>query len=75
MRQIWFCEACQQIGVIDYEEHAGVMEVVYALDRDHQHLSPECDNTGMNLRILNFEHLLADLPEWAREGAMRILNV
>lgn len=67
LKEIWFCEACQSIGQIEYDRHAGVMEVFYQIKDAHQSHSPYCPNTVMGLRVL--KTIEPDTAEWVKEAA------
>lgn len=47
-RDKWKCDSCWKNGSIDYEEHAGVYEVVNLIRDSHAAVSPDC-KTGISL--------------------------
>lgn len=51
--QKWFCEKCGKAGSVEYEEHAGVGEVIYKIGDDHNEKSPCCTQPVCRLRIEN----------------------
>ena len=62
MTQEYLCPACCYAGVIVIRAHAGVYEVLNALEADHKDNSPECEVARMGLRVRNSE--LCTPEEW-----------
>jgi len=52
-RQEWHCEACDTRGVVEYQPHADVYTVVYAIADDHRDRSPNCTASVRTIRIIN----------------------
>lgn len=67
LKEIWFCEECLTLGQIEYDRHAGVMEVFYQISDAHRSVSPYCRNTVMGLRVL--KSIEPDTAEWVKEAA------
>lgn len=76
MKAFWMCEDCQRVGAVTVDNHADVMTVLYRLDRAHQDTSPDCNNTGLNLRTLNITAVLknSDIQAWAVEPLAALIE-
>lgn len=42
--QLWYCDSCNQFGVVNYRLHADFYEVTGLIGRAHSSASPKCDN-------------------------------
>jgi hypothetical protein len=80
-RQVWFCEACHQVGCVEGEAHADVYKAMVILREAHQRVSPTCPIPVTLLRVINTaviasrDTLIADpsIPAWVREPASLFL--
>ena len=72
-KQKWFCEVCRTRGEIEYEEHAGVLSVVYLLGDAHMKARPNCNNPTTRVRVLNELNATAD--DWVLFNSMTPVSV
>jgi len=48
--QVWYCEKCDRLGIVDYDkQQSDVMSVCYLLEDDHRRLSPDCEVSHDNI--------------------------
>lgn len=50
--QIWYCEVCGVLGAVMFEDGAGVMSVIHAMDDQHKRVSPGCNLDVLRLRSI-----------------------
>ncbi len=80
-QQVWFCEACHVVSAIRYRKGAYYREVTQALADKHQELSPNCQRSGLGLRMINTPliptraELISEstVPNWAKEQLAQLL--
>ena len=68
MMQEYICPRCCYAGVIVIREHAGVYEVLNALEADHQKNSPECEAGRLGIRVRNPEMCTPEQWESVKES-------
>ncbi len=56
MKQKWICDDCKIDNEIEIPDHSDVMSVVHIIQENHEMVSPACENSYLNLRVVNEEN-------------------
>lgn len=76
MKIFWYCEQCQQTGIVFYSSCSGITEIMEAMQGAHWRGRPDCVNTAAGLRTLNFDAMLKPhVPAWAVEPLKQLIEM
>jgi hypothetical protein len=60
MKQLWYCEQCEQGSRVIVNEGDDVLIVLYRIADSHARVSPDCHNDTRKIRVINMD-LIPDL--------------
>lgn len=81
--EIWWCEDCHAVETTTVAwEDRDVYSVLYAIEKDHHRVSPQCQREVRRLRVINRARVTcradleadASMPRWVIDPAMRLLD-